>query len=159
MLGGVLEQFHPLLFPLDKWLNNRLAESALWSTYFVGALVVLITIDLILQFRQKDKVKDFMYYPNVITLLKSASNIRSRMVIIIGFMLLFGNYTIIAVDVWRARSQILPLEISFKTCIWGWCVLWIADCLCRPRHISVWIAIGFLLFSIFVLPYSNIVRE
>jgi hypothetical protein len=158
LVSGMIDR-SCLPLPKADSLARCAEESVLWAVRLTTTVVILISLDAVMQLRQENEIKDFAYYPRVTGLVKSLSLVRCRLVLVAGFLILFGNYALIVVEVWRAGTPILPLDITFKTCVWGWAVLWIADCLCRPRRIAVWVAIAFLVYSLIALPPSQIVRE
>ena len=158
LFGGAIEQVH-LLFAGGNWLARRAGESALWGAHFAVVMGVLITLDVTMQVRRRDCGKDIAYYPRVGGLGKSLSLVQGRLVLIVGFLVLFGSYAVGAVGEWEARGTIRPPELAFATCVLGWAVLWIADCASRPNRRAVWVAIAFLLYSMLVLPSTAIVRE
>jgi len=158
LFGGAIEQSH-LVFAGGNWVARRARESVLWGAHFVVVMALLTTVDAVMQFRRRDGIKDFAYYPRVAGLVKSLSLVQGRLVLIVGFLVLFGAYVMTAVEEWGARVQILPTEVAFGTCVLGWAVLWIADCLSRPRRSTVWVAIAFLLYGLLALPAGVIVRE
>ena len=138
LLGGAIEQ-QRLPFAGGNTLLRMAGEPGWWGTYFAVAMAVLVTVDVFTQYQCRDAVKDFAYYPRIAGIVKSLSLGEGRLVLMVGFLMLFGNYATTAVEVWKAHGPILPLEIAFKTCVVGWAFLWIADCLSRPRRISVWL--------------------
>jgi hypothetical protein len=132
---------------------------------FLGLVVsILIPFDLAHQRGRGLAPFDVTYYPTLRGLRQCLTVVPARMVLIVGLLLLAG---------WLAHTQLDLIRNSF----WGnphgppriiaaglvaWGIVWLADCITRPKGGTYIAAMWFLLVALFILytvEQIGIVRE
>jgi hypothetical protein len=165
-LGGAIEQRRPA-FPLGHWLTfvtgrewwtRRWGEAFSLGVEFAIVMAVLMTVDALLQRRDSAGPTDLAYYPRVGGLVKSLSLVQGRLVLILGFLFFLGVNADLAVQEF-ADGRLAGPEVALYTCVMGWNVLWIADCLSRPRYTTLWVAVAFFVNAVIALPPGMFARE
>jgi hypothetical protein len=164
--GGVIERACPD-FPLGDWLTQpgwrawvmqRWDESLSVGLEFAIVMAVAMAADALVQYRQPERPMDYAYYPRIEGLVKSLSLVQGRMVLMIGFLVLLGGYADLALKEWPHGNLAGP-EVAIATCLLGWNLLWIADCMSRPRHTTLWVAVAFFFIIWIALPPGILVCE
>ncbi len=120
------------------------ARSAVWiSLFLAGGMVVLFPLGVALQ----KAPADLAFYPTVREVPAVCRSQPARMVVSCGAALLLGYAASTAFQVW-ARSQyphgmLWPPRYLFVVGVLGWCGLWLAETMVRPRRGSFWAAVIF----------------
>jgi hypothetical protein len=165
LFGALIDQPHPT-YIVGNWLSGELCNCIFRGIVFSVLMLILIATDLAVQHFIYHKSKcDIMFYPQPVNLWNNVSLPRLRLVLIVGGLLLLGYYAHTVIYLWKFQESpgglIWPSERVFFTCMVGWGILWIADCLARPRFGTGLAAIGFLLGSLLLIQSSTacILRE
>lgn len=164
LLGGVIDQPHPQ-YQEGTWLTHRLEQSIDWASCIAVAIMVLVPLDLMGQYAQKcDTRMNVTYYPNPLNLSRWWSTKSARITLVAGVLLLAGYYasTVIAMTGARMGSDgiIWPPERVFLCIMWGWGIIWLADCFTRPGYATMVAAVGYLCFMLLIAPSGlGILRE
>jgi hypothetical protein len=164
--GGAIEQRYPGFQIADRlagvarqeWLTQRWDEARLLGMEFAAVMLALMSVDAMLQSRQPDAAKDFAYYPRIGGLGKSLCLVQGRLILILGLLLLFVMNADLALAQWP-RGRAASPDLALTTCILGWNLLWIVDCLSRPRCATLWVPVAFLFCAAIAMPASNLVWE
>ena len=165
IFAGAVDQPHPA-YAVGGWLSRRVNESLSWGGLFAALMSVIVLLDAKGQCTSCDsREKDGRYYPRFRGVLRSFSVPRARVVLLIGLSSLFGYYALTAIRLYEIGSYPggidWPPERVFFVCMVGWGILWVADCMSRPRPTTLLAAIGFLLCSwFFISPFAwSVLRE
>ncbi|HEV3005447.1 MAG TPA: hypothetical protein VGX78_13360 [Pirellulales bacterium] len=109
--------------------------------------------------------KGTAYFPRIKNARAWLLSPKARMMIVIGLLCLAAYYASAVIEVFRVRQfaggSVWPPERLFVVFMLAWGLLWIADCLVRPKHETTIAAILFMAFLLsFVLPLgSGMLRE
>jgi hypothetical protein len=150
LFGEAIDQPHPA-YVNGNWITVALANF-LPGLPFVGiATAALVALDGSVQ---QSRPRDVAYYPRFWNLRIALSRFEIRLSLLVGVMLVFGYYAATVVDVWHNEqlpATVWPPKRVFVTCFFLWELLWLADCLSRPKHGTIAAAIGFLCLTFFFL--------
>ena len=147
--------------------NDPITECARWGTRFAYTMSIVVAIDVLIQyllgFRRLQDL-DTAYYPRMASLRTSLSRVAPRRILIAGLLgvLLYYATTVtrrppLGSDLalqwsptllfwWPLEHYCLPpREQIFLCCALVWGILWLVDCVCRPRRGTIYAAIGFIL--------------
>ncbi len=178
LFGGPNDQL-PNPGTFGAWLTYRLVDSAalsnaaMWGARFAEAMLILVALDLLVQsrfgFRGLSEA-DTAYYPRLASLRASLSFRSPWLVLIVGFLALTGYYAMTVARVSTVGTDLRlkwlpalifawpwwsvgkwPPEQIFVCCSLCWGVLWLADCMARPRRGTICAAIGFILAAYFLI--------
>jgi hypothetical protein len=156
LFGEAIDQPHPA-FLIGNWVTAALDN--FWPVLpIVGiATVILVALDGVVQ---QSRPRDVAYYPRFSNLRTALARFELRLPLVIGLMLVFAYYAFTVVEVWHNQQYpgelYWPPKRVFLTCLFLWEVLWLADCLSRPRHGTIVAAIGYLCFTFFfLLPFGS----
>jgi hypothetical protein len=106
-----------------------------------------------------DIERDFGYFPRIAGVISSLSLVQGRVVFMVGFFALFGGSALTAIRKCEARGMFSPVDTIFESCVLCWVILWVVDCMSRPRKKIIWAALAFLIACIQAMPPNVIVRE
>ena len=166
VLGGAIDQPHPLYVDGGDWFTKRFDRSIQTGVLLAILIGVLIPIDLIAQhLRRGASPKDLAYFPRPGGIVRCLWVMRARLTLVAGFLLLVGYFVGTELELqlhkMGAGGLVWPPERVLFTCLVAWGLLWIADCLARPDNGTVVAAMGFLLMSLLCSPgyYGAILRE
>jgi hypothetical protein len=151
MFGEAIDQPHPI-YAHGNWLTSGVANFIQFIPIFAVAALILVAIDAAVQ---RGRPRDSAYFPRFSTLWRGLSSIQIRLVLIVGVSLVLGYYAVSVIDVWSAQHSraglIWPPKRVFVTCCFLWGLLWLADCLPRPRRGTMAAAVGFLCLTFLLL--------
>jgi hypothetical protein len=164
--GGAIDQPHPI-YAEGNWITHRMPELLHWSEAIGIVMFILVSADIAVQHVvHKGKMKDLAYFPRFQRICEFLKPDGSRWILICGaaFLALYWGQSVIEVWRWEQINSgwVWPPERFFVTCLLIWGLVWIADCLSRPRSTTIVAAVGFSVFTlIFVLPVlgTGILRE
>jgi hypothetical protein len=134
------------------WLTHKCHESLTCGTIAGVVLIILMAVDALMQRALPVEERDFAYYPRIGGLMNSFSLLQGRLVLLIGFLVVLAIYADFAVAQWKAHGRISASQTPFVASAVGWVVLWIADCVSRPRSTTLWVAILFLFIALGLMP-------
>jgi hypothetical protein len=154
-LGDIVD--HP--FPVHELadiIGSRLGVLLFNSAQFALVMFLIVAIDVVRQSRSGD-TGDLgrAYYPRLGGLRASVSCMAGRLILSLGFALLFCDYAAIALQRYavlhRPHGWVYGSESVFFTCMAAWGLLWIADAFTRPKRETLLAAVVFLISTFFLV--------
>jgi hypothetical protein len=162
VLGGLIDQPHPDYGDGRTWFQHRLPSSLRLAEVVCFVVAVGVLLDLVSQGIGRRPLRDcdLAYYPRLLRLRGLLSHTPSRLFVIVGFLGL-GGYVASAVnEVWVARilraNLVWPPERVCASIMLAWGILWVADCLRRPRAATIVAALAFLLFAVWYTTVAGV---
>jgi len=152
VLGEAIDQPHPIYTGSVTWLSVAIEHALRELPLFAIATPFLVGVDAV---TQCGRPRDRGYYPRIVNVWRSLAVWKVRWVLIAGGLLLGGMYASTVIDVWSAHHQphglIWPPKRVYETCLLFWGLLWLADCVARPRGGTMAAAVGYLCFFVLVV--------
>jgi hypothetical protein len=168
ILAGAIDQPYTV-YAEGNWFTHRIGESAFMGLVVAVAMFVIVSIDLAVQYMEGERSPKntayHAYLPRIRNIRSWLLSPEARMTIVIGLLCLAAFYASTAIEVFRVRQfaggLVWPPETLFAVFMLAWGLLWIADCLVRPKHETMIAAILYIMFVLlFVLPSgSGMLRE
>jgi len=119
---------------------RRLLESGVvgWACAFAICIGALYPVDVMRQgLRAEVSEYDLAFYPTLLGLRRALGVRRARIVLVAGALLVAGYGAHVGVVLWSASFHpcglMYPPRLVFAICAAPWAVLWVGDCLARPR--------------------------
>ena len=160
-LGGAIDQPHPV-YENGNWVTQRMPQLIQWSAMLAIVMFILVCIDLAIQHCSSQAMtKDLAFFPRFWKVHEFLKPLGGRLLLIscAGLLALYWGQSLIAVWTWREINSgwVWPPERFFVTCLLAWGLLWIIDCFSRPRHTTIFAAVGLTLFTLlFLLPIIGV---
>ena len=160
MVDATINQPHPIYIS-GTWLTYELPKGLVVSCVSAGVIGVIAAAHMALQWwRRSDADYDFAFYPTIDGILRARQSAGPRLIMIVGATLLAVYFGLTQYDQWlteqRPHGIAWPAYWMFVILMLSWCVLWIADCLTRPRRGITAAAAIFTFFSLaLLLPFAG----
>jgi len=138
-------------------LRHILSSGVLgWACAFALCIGILYPFDLMRQgFPAEAAEYDLAYYPTIPGLRRALRVRRARVFLVVGTLLVAGYGAHVAITLWSAsfhpHGSMYPPHYVFAICAALWSVLWLGDCLARPRRGTTLAAVGYAALALFVL--------
>lgn len=163
LFGGIISRPFPVRQVRDVF-GSRLNVSL--SAALQCAVVMLVVAAIHTAYTAwngKPSEDDRLYCPRLVGLRAALSRRGPRAVLVVGFLLLFGEYCGTVVQwygiVHRPHGSLYWPEQAFLTCMVGWAILWIADASARPKCATLWPAIAFLASTLCLIDVGGFIVE
>jgi hypothetical protein len=148
VLDYAITQPHYAYNSFATWSTIAVREGVAVSLEVTVVIGVLVPIGLVVQ----RSPRDLDYYPHFGNSTAVFHSLGSRLILISGGLLLAGYLAAVAIELWessqRPHGLIWPGHYIYGVLMTLWGVLWMADCLTRPRRGSIVAAILFTVLAV-----------
>ncbi len=148
-------------YATGTWFSLAIPGALHWSCWVAAGMAIIFPFGVAIQ----KSPADVAYYPRLQNFPAMFRSLFPRMVVTWGVLLLAGYWVYTAIDVLeashRAHGLLWPPHYFFVIGMMLWGVLWIADCLTRPRYGSILAAVLFTAWiAVSTLPIAfGVMRE
>jgi hypothetical protein len=147
ILEGMIDR-PSAMYGWRNWLTAVIPAASGFGA-FIGVLAaILVPFDIAAQVRRKVVRLDLAYYPRPAGLRRCLAELPARMFLTVGLLLLAGWLVHTQLDLMLRHALPPPRILAAGLVAWG--ILWLADCLARPKGGTFVAGTWFLVLALFI---------